>query len=81
MTNLNWDPEQEACTDQTPDLTDAQYEAAKKSYGPQWGEGILVRRPNEKEWVPANTPQGRKIITQAYGSPEKCQQGQALYSR
>ena len=64
-----------------PGLTDARYEAAKKNYGEQWGKGLLVRRPNDKEWVSADTPQGRAIIAEAYGTEEKCQQGRVLYSR
>ena len=34
---------------------------SKKHDAKQWAEGRLFRRPNDKEWVPADSPEGQAI--------------------
>lgn len=42
------------------------YHAAHEKVGAEWGKGLLVRRVDDSEWVPADDPAGRAIIEQAY---------------
>lgn len=72
-------------------VSESRYKAARQNYGDDWGDGILVRKPDSDDegnedrsspgWVPADSPEGRAIIRDAYGTEEKCQQGRAFYSR
>lgn len=72
-----------------PGYSEPQYKAARQNYGDDWGKGIHVRSPDSEGdgggedvgWVPADSPEGRKIIRDAYGAEEKCQQGRAFFSR
>lgn len=74
-------------------VSEPQYKRARQNYGDGWGRGVLVRKPDgdgkgegkgegdDPGWVPADSPEGRKIIRDAHGAEEKCQQGRAFYSR
>lgn len=33
--------------------------------GPDWGKGMLVKRPEDADWTPADTPEGLTIIESA----------------
>lgn len=52
------------------DADPSTYETAHTNYGPDWGKGLLVRRPDDPDWADARSPRGRRIIEQAW-RPDK----------
>ncbi|HEV57381.1 MAG TPA: hypothetical protein ENN87_07770 [Phycisphaerales bacterium] len=49
-----------------PDTPPSAYHAAHQHFGAEWGKGLLVRRVDDPEWVPADSPTGRAIIERAH---------------
>ena len=44
------------------------------SLAERWGKGRLIRRPDDKEWVPANSSLGKTILKEAFTPNEKGQE-------
>jgi hypothetical protein len=47
------------------------YVRFRTAKGADWGKGMLVKRPEDRDWTQANTPQGRAIIESAKKPDQK----------
>lgn len=59
-----------------PDVSKEVYVDFRTAKGSEWGKGMLVKRPEDREWTSADTPEGRALIESArkpdrHGRPPK----------
>jgi hypothetical protein len=66
---------------QDPAVSKEVYVQFRTAKGSDWGKGMLVKRPEDREWTGANTPEGRAIIEFARKPDQKGRTPKPVYPK